>query len=490
MKEHHDPRPDRPYAQWLAAAFALFCVAASFLPHLAHSTDDSFITYRCAQNLAQGHGLVFNPGERHLATTAPGWAVLLGLGATAFGIGSIPVSSGFLSLLALIGCALLLCRRWAPAYPAALPVLLCLIAANRWLVEVVGHETFAQAFLVLSALSALERDRQVAAGALLALATAVRPDSGLLGAVAGLHHWAQRRSFPFRLLVSYAVPTVLLAATLYALCGTLIPASIAVKQAEASDPLFLQGSGYLSGLVGWFARDFGTGALAFAPLSLWGLPMLIAIHRQAGLRLLLLVAVAACLYPLLRVNFAPWYFVFPMIVLLFLASLPLAAAVRDGALTRAAIVSLTLLVSSWTSATWLLRMSGEPPDPRMRPNRAVAEWIRDHSKPQDSVAAVEIGFLSFYSNRPLLDLIGLGSPGALDALLSGGTAGLFFSRSPAFFVRHPVFDYVQGPILKDARFGEGYSLVANLTYRRGAAPIEIYSTLRTAEVAQLVALVD
>jgi len=39
--------------------------------------DDSFITFRYAQNLAAGHGLVYNPGDTTLSTTAPLYAILL-----------------------------------------------------------------------------------------------------------------------------------------------------------------------------------------------------------------------------------------------------------------------------------------------------------------------------------------------------------------------------------------------------------------------------
>ncbi|MDQ6739848.1 MAG: hypothetical protein M3021_05655, partial [Actinomycetota bacterium] len=62
---------------WAApAAIALLCFGFalaydSFLP------DDSYITYRYAQNLPAGHGLVFNLGERVLSTTTPLYTLLL-----------------------------------------------------------------------------------------------------------------------------------------------------------------------------------------------------------------------------------------------------------------------------------------------------------------------------------------------------------------------------------------------------------------------------
>lgn len=41
------------------------------------STEDSYITYRYAKNLAEGQGFVYNPGERYLGTTAPAYALFL-----------------------------------------------------------------------------------------------------------------------------------------------------------------------------------------------------------------------------------------------------------------------------------------------------------------------------------------------------------------------------------------------------------------------------
>ncbi|MBN1425707.1 hypothetical protein JXA88_14225, partial [Candidatus Fermentibacteria bacterium] len=40
--------------------------------------DDPYITYRYARNLASGHGLVYNPGQRVLGRTSPLFALLLG----------------------------------------------------------------------------------------------------------------------------------------------------------------------------------------------------------------------------------------------------------------------------------------------------------------------------------------------------------------------------------------------------------------------------
>ena len=61
---------------------AAFCPALlAFLVRLLtgpHPVDDAYITFRYARNLADGLGLVYNPGESVLGTTTPLWAILLG----------------------------------------------------------------------------------------------------------------------------------------------------------------------------------------------------------------------------------------------------------------------------------------------------------------------------------------------------------------------------------------------------------------------------
>lgn len=62
----------RRAAAFLAAALLWLAAAALFAAHLAgRSLDDFFITYRYAQNLAAGDGLVFNPGSGSSAPPLP-----------------------------------------------------------------------------------------------------------------------------------------------------------------------------------------------------------------------------------------------------------------------------------------------------------------------------------------------------------------------------------------------------------------------------------
>jgi hypothetical protein len=77
-------RPGRPPV-WLYAAGLLVCLGyltaeAWFLSgDLGFPLDDSWIHLQFARNLAQGHGLSYNPGELVTGSTAPLWTALLSL---------------------------------------------------------------------------------------------------------------------------------------------------------------------------------------------------------------------------------------------------------------------------------------------------------------------------------------------------------------------------------------------------------------------------
>ena len=70
--------------------------------------DDALITYRYAENLAEGHGFVFNEGERVLGTTTPLLTLLLALGGLVFGVEHIPLCSNCLMISAALGAGLLM----------------------------------------------------------------------------------------------------------------------------------------------------------------------------------------------------------------------------------------------------------------------------------------------------------------------------------------------------------------------------------------------
>lgn len=86
-----------------------------------HTVDDAFISFRYARNWAEGHGLVFNPGERVEGYTNFLWVVLLALGIK---VGVAPEwASRVLGLIAAAG-TIVVVGRWAAQRLSPLPAMI------------------------------------------------------------------------------------------------------------------------------------------------------------------------------------------------------------------------------------------------------------------------------------------------------------------------------------------------------------------------------
>lgn len=165
---------------WVAGVAAVAAVAIfHVLYYFPRAVDDMYIFLRYAENLVEGRGLVYNPGERVEGFSSPVWVLLLALGAPFGGVGV-----GWSKLLALGSLAALLVgmhrfarERLALGAPAALLVW-AFAALNSYLISwsLWGLET--PLFLALLFWTAVLAGR-VAEGA-------GRRDRISLGVVAGL----------------------------------------------------------------------------------------------------------------------------------------------------------------------------------------------------------------------------------------------------------------------------------------------------------------
>lgn len=115
--------------------------------------DDSFITYRYARNILNGHGFVYNPGERVMGTTTPLFTFLMvGLGALSGGAAApFPwLSLGVSALADAATCVLLwrLGRRAGAELAGAAAGLVWAIAPYSVTFAIGGMETSVVVFLL------------------------------------------------------------------------------------------------------------------------------------------------------------------------------------------------------------------------------------------------------------------------------------------------------------------------------------------------------
>ncbi len=488
---------------WLVVLLA-FAVPIAFACFTDHAWEDYFITLRSSRNLVEGHGLVFNVGERvHTFTSPLGVLVpalctwLAGPGHEALALWLFRIIGAGLLALAVLGV-------WRRAATLGLRapgrfVLFGLILADAKLADctINGMETALLVFFLLLLWTELESPVTPRASRLgLALAGLMwtRPDAFILaGAVIVPHLIFRRRDplaptrpRPWRPLLRAA----LLGGALYLpwfawawwYYGSPIPHTIVAKSSFAApvhpldllripfrtlagrsllQHLFLPSYSIFGGwpvALAWFAR-FLSALAAFA----WLVPGLAPVARRLSL------AVFLGMFYVCSIFVFPWYLppwtVLAALALAFtfdhacsrlarirptpsratgalLSALRIAAAA--GVCTQAAV----LLASAWQMRVQqrLIEDSGR---------RDIGLWLRAHAAPRDTVFLESLGYIGYYSQLKTYDFPGLSSPEVVAAIRGGATryVDLIAQLRPAWLVLRPADilspEFADRPILRD-----------------------------------------
>lgn len=444
------------------------------------TVDDFYITYRYAENLARGLGLVYNPGERVFGVTDPGLAVLLGL--LRF-VTRFPVEwlASALFAAALVGIALLLLREgqergMAPEMTAGGTLLVgsSLLWAN-------NGAAAPTALLMLFGGAAVVDRRPWLAGMLAGLAVAVRPDAGVGVALLGLLLLFEARRLPWR--YGIAAAAAIFSAALLAgwWFGSPLPNTLGAKieMAQAADVPAFGAQGFWTRAILPISRHFG---------PLWLLPVAVGLVGQWPLfqrsgrlgRLLVLYGGAqAILYPAIGVPFFSWYILPPVIALLYGIAAFAGSVGRGIGQERRWLAGLTgalllaLLLPGFARAAFAGYRSFVPPA-RLVAYREAGEWIRANSKPDEAIAYVEIGALGYYSERPLADLMGLVTPRVRPFLAKNDVVGGFLTGPTPWVVFHRRGR--MAPIVQAPWFDRYYERVAEfedgklVVFRRNQVP--------------------
>jgi hypothetical protein len=446
------------------------------------TVDDFYITYRYAENLARGLGLVYNPGERVFGVTDPGLAVLLGLLRCVTRIPVEWLASGLFAA-ALVAIALLLLReghqngRGMAAEMAAggtLLVLSSLLWANN------GAAAPLSLVLLLGAAAFADR-RPGVAGLLAGLAVAIRPDAGIGVALLGLLLLHEKRRLPWKYGIAGAA-TILLAALLAGWWfGSPLPNTLGAKieMAQAADVPAFGAQGFWTRAVLPLSRHFGPLWLLPVAVGLVGQWPLFQRSGRLGRLLVLQGAALAVLYPALGVPFFSWYILIPVIALLYgIAAFAGSVGRGIGREQRwlaglAGALLLVLFLPGFARAALAGYRDFIPP-PRLVAYREAAEWIRANSQPDEAIAYVEIGALGYWSERPIADLMGLVTPRVRPFLEKNDIAGGFLTGPTPWVVFHRRGR--MAPIVQAGWFDRYYERVAEfedgklIVFRRNEVP--------------------
>jgi len=247
-------------------ALGVLVVIAGFCAHVLvfdFITDDAYISFRYAENLALHGALEFNLGERVEGFTNFLWTVML----SGFILLGVPPEISSRVLGAMLGAAtLLLTLRLARRSDRTLlqflpPALLAALSGfAAW--SSGGLETALFTVLGLGGVVLVVADRFVIAGVVFALASMARPEGVLLFAVAALAELLRTRRLNLRFYAAFLLPFAAFFAWRFAYYGRPFPNTFYIK-AAAGGTSFARGGRYLWTFV------LENGLFAVAPLLIF-----------------------------------------------------------------------------------------------------------------------------------------------------------------------------------------------------------------------------
>ena len=413
----------------LALAICLFVWHASTTQFLQ---DDSYITYRYARNVARGIGPVFNTGERVEGYTNFLWMMLLAfLGIIGIPFTTIIPLSQVIGVFCGIGVILIFfffIRRHSTGPPALAPLAALFLAANGsfayWCVS--GMESGLFSLFLAAAcfvyLGSSNRSSLIGTSLLLGLSALTRPEGALFWGAVILHfiirrlaadrsHALSRASFGDLALL--LAPFIVMVAPLYiwrlGYYGWLFPNTFYAKTGLASSYL-KSGIRYLVD----FYKAYGFWGLALVVPVLLGLKYRDRLPRLPFVFALLVLVVHA-LYTVsvggdvLRIYrfFVPVYFLFYFVLSEGIWLIP------TGTVVRTALLILLVPLTFWGPL-----MPGKSVRREINFNKylerglvdkmsATGRWLNRHLAEDEWFACTTIGAISWFSDRNLVDMLGL-----------------------------------------------------------------------------------
>lgn len=469
--------------------------------------DDAFISFRYAQNLINGRGLVFNVGERVEGYTNFLWTIIIACGAW-FG-GDPVVIAGTLTLVLafiIIGMTILLATDLTNPTWAWLPGLLVTLSSPFLLYTSRGSgmETALFTALLLTAIAFALQQRLVAAGLFTTLTMLTRPDGVLLAVALGLFALLSGYFQPgskgvksaWNAGLRYGIPLLLTFGPYFAwrwsYYGYPLPNTFYAKV----------GTGWAQierGIA--YTSDFAlsSGVVLMIPIMVLGVVAALwhwrnTANRSPQDRLTLgptipvLQTIPLLLFTLLYTvyivyvggdHFPGFRFFVPLIPILALCTYQALTAVAPASsrltnsyyrLKAGTTLVLWALVLGFT-AVQLPASSFYTPGSRVRGEHLVAEknrelgrWLRAATPPNTIVATGIAGALPYYSGLYVIDTLGLNDLHIAHLKVEGmgsGVAGAEKTDIPYILSRHP--DYIpfgsSGSFMANPQFNADYVLL-------------------------------
>jgi hypothetical protein len=467
-------------AIWVLVAASVLPLWTAFEVDNRLLDEDALITLTYAKNLARGSGFSYNHPPPVLGTTTPLYALVVAVLSVVTLGGEPTFLAVFLSALCWAGTAWAVFgfrRAFRLDDRQAVIVGLMLVASGS--VAHLEMESHLFALLLVVSAGLFFAGRSLLSGLACGALFLTRGEGALLfgillalAIIADLKRRRQQsddaaRSAAMLLSIGFVLPVLLWSAFAQLVFGSVLPNTLAAKIAQGSTGLWRPFAAQLMGdwLPGW-GRELGLAGVPYLnlgyALAIAGL-VLVMVRRSP---LAVVVAWVLCYvvgYSLLGVPGYPWYGLPVSFVLFLLAGIGLAELCsladrigRRGAVAAAVVVAALVILR--VAIPTVRAALAEESSPRKHAYLELAGWFQEHATPGAAIAYHEIGYLGYYTDNRIIDMMGLVTPEITPHVAVGDFSWGFWHFRPEYFV------YLEGSgfqtaIVSDPHFSMSYRAV-------------------------------
>jgi len=369
--------------------------------------DDPFITYRYAENLANGDGFVYNHGEKILSTTTPFFAILLAALKNPFL--DIPKIAIIVSLISVSAGALaiwLILQKFGLNFASWFGLILYSLFPA--VINTTSSETPLYLALGLFSIYFFLEEKYIPSSLLSGLMVVTRPDGVLLPFILVLYYFSKERKINYKFIIGAGIIICLWFGFAWFYFGDPLPVTLMVKQSQgemAISQLFPAGfigllKNYAQNKVYWI----------YFIISLLGIAKL---TKKQYLPLWIIVswnALYFLAYTVLGVSRYFWYYapLVPTFILLSAAGLEWLKLVKISKVRN--VIFLLLLIFTLSFQLIGLRNLRTYKDKRIDTYREVGTWVSKNTPFDSKIGVLEVGIIGYYSDRTMIDFAGLIQP--------------------------------------------------------------------------------
>jgi hypothetical protein len=443
---------------YILGSLAAVASWAAYELYTGRQMEDSWITFRYARNILEGNGMVFNIGERVLGTTTPLFTLLLTAPGVILGHEHLQLIGDIASILSCLATAWLIFlsfRRYGESLALITTGVFVFNPITMWIASG-GMETALVVFLMALLWWASNERDIVLSGGTAALLVLARPDTLVwIGLVSlGLLLKTLRSDSPtnaWRYLSKWLLAFVLIVSPwlLFAwfYFGSPIPHTLSAKLTidAAHRDISIASVGEVLQLAGIGTGVWSINSILQVTLFLVG-TYFISLKRNVLLWVFPIYSVvfSAVLY-FGNAPFADWYWVpckwTSMIVVVFGCHYA-AECIGKVILKSDSWIAIPLGVMLISYSAYLTLSSAPHYEAYQQVERQTREqtgmWLRDSTPGNASVLTEAIGYIGYFSERPIIDLAGLVSPGVVDLAKTTNSNAQLFSA----ILRHHKPDYI------------------------------------------------